>query len=205
MNTKKATKGRLGTRQKGQDTRNKVINVAREILVTEGYEGFAFRKIAAQAGITAGNLQYYFKSKRELVSAVLLEEMHRYEESYKEITEASASPKTATKQLIDFLIQDISHGPTSNIWHVVWALSDHDSDLAEFVDSWYQRYLENLSAMFKQLAPALSKAKANQAAVMLTPLIDGLTFQISTSHTPSPIQGNIKRSVTQVLNFLLQE
>ena len=96
----KKTKGHLGIRQKGQETRGKVIAVARRILVNEGYEGFGFRKIASEAGITAGNLQYYFKSKRDLLSAVLLEEMHRYEQSYQKITAAGSSstptPRTSS-------------------------------------------------------------------------------------------------------------
>jgi AcrR family transcriptional regulator len=204
MSTQAKTKGRLGTRQKGQDTRNKIVIVARKILVNEGYEGFVFRKIAKQSDITAGNLQYYFKSKRELLSAVLLEEMHRYEDSYKEIISVSKNQKTATKNLIDFLFQDICSGPTSNIWHVAWALSDHDKELAKFVDDWYSRYLENLSSMFKALVPGLNKTKADRAAVMLTALIDGLTVQISNSHTPLAIHGNVKKSASMVLDFLLE-
>lgn len=197
------TKGRLGTRQKGQDTRKKIILIARKILVDEGYEGFVFRRIAKEAGITAGNLQYYFKTKRELLSAVLLEEMHRYEESYKEIITASSNQETAINNLIDFLFQDICNGPTSDIWHVAWALSDHDKELEKFVDDWYLHYLENLSAMFKEIVPGLNEVKANRAAVMLTALIDGLTVQLGSKESSHRIYGDLKESVTTVLDFLL--
>jgi AcrR family transcriptional regulator len=198
------TKGRLGTSPKGQDTRNKIVLIARQILVDEGYEGFVFRKIAKQADITAGNLQYYFKTKRELLSAVLLEEMHRYEESYKEILTGSSNQKSAIKNLIDFLFLDICKGPTSNIWHVAWALSDHDKELEKFVDDWYLHYLENLSAMFKEIVPELNEDKANRAAVMLTALIDGLTVQLGNKQSSQAIYGDLKKSVTTVLDFLLE-
>ena len=131
--------------------------------------------------------------------------MHRYEESYQQITETNKSSKTAIKKLIEFLLQDISKGPTSNIWHVAWALSDHDDELAKFVDDWYHRYLQTLSNLFRQLIPGLTPSKANRAAVILTALIDGLTIQISENHKISDIHGNVKRSVSQVLAFLLEK
>ena len=56
--------GKPGIRKKGQETRQRIIDVGRTILVEEGYEKFILRRVAAKAEIKPGNLQYYFSSKR---------------------------------------------------------------------------------------------------------------------------------------------
>ena len=49
-----------GAYKKGKDTRNQILNVARDLLIDEGYHNFSLRKVAEHAGIRVGNLQYYF-------------------------------------------------------------------------------------------------------------------------------------------------
>ncbi len=51
----------------------KVLNVAREAFLKDGYEKVTLRRIAREAGITAGNLYHYFKSKDDLYMTIFLE------------------------------------------------------------------------------------------------------------------------------------
>src|SRR5271156_3093587 len=71
---------------KGKGTRARIIGITRSILVDEGYESFVLRQIAARAGISPGNHQYYFASKKELLQAVLEPELARYNETYAAVT-----------------------------------------------------------------------------------------------------------------------
>ena len=55
---------------KGLQRREEILAVARKRLIEEGYNHFVLREIAAQCGMTIGNLQYYFRTREMLLEAV---------------------------------------------------------------------------------------------------------------------------------------
>jgi AcrR family transcriptional regulator len=54
------------------DTREKILQAAFQVLSREGYENTSIKEIAEQAGVAQGLVHYYFKSKQQLVLAVLM-------------------------------------------------------------------------------------------------------------------------------------
>ncbi|HEV3102790.1 MAG TPA: TetR/AcrR family transcriptional regulator [Candidatus Dormibacteraeota bacterium] len=55
------------------DTREKIIKSAFTVLSRQGYENTSIKDIAEEAGVAQGLVHYYFKSKQQLVMAVLLD------------------------------------------------------------------------------------------------------------------------------------
>lgn len=55
------------------NTRHKILLTARTLFNDYGYNGVSLRDIAKTAGISEGNLTYYFKKKENLIEALLLE------------------------------------------------------------------------------------------------------------------------------------
>lgn len=55
------------------DTREKILQAAFAVLSREGYENTSIKDIAEQAGVAQGLVHYHFKSKQQLVVAVLVE------------------------------------------------------------------------------------------------------------------------------------
>ncbi len=55
------------------DTRTKILEAAFTVLSREGYENTSIKDIAEQAGVAQGLVHYHFKSKQQLVLAVLAE------------------------------------------------------------------------------------------------------------------------------------
>src|SRR5712691_3370399 len=55
------------------DTREKIIKSAFTVLSRQGYENTSIKDIAEEAGVAQGLVHYYFKSKQQLVIAVLFE------------------------------------------------------------------------------------------------------------------------------------
>ncbi len=63
-------------------TREKIIQAAFTVLSREGYENTSIKDIAEAAGVAQGLIHYYFKSKQQLVVAVLFavcEQMEVYD------------------------------------------------------------------------------------------------------------------------------
>ena len=54
-----------------QDTRERILEVARELFTDNGYEGTSLREIADRLGFTKAALYYHFQSKEQLLLALL--------------------------------------------------------------------------------------------------------------------------------------
>ena len=55
------------------DNRAKILQAAFEVLSRQGYENASIKDIAEEAGVAQGLVHYYFKSKQQLVIAVLFD------------------------------------------------------------------------------------------------------------------------------------
>jgi len=53
------------------DTREKILQAAFTVLSRQGYENTSIKEIAEEAGVAQGLVHYYYKSKQQLVLAVL--------------------------------------------------------------------------------------------------------------------------------------
>src|SRR5882757_46037 len=60
-----------GRRTGSPDTREQILEVARRRFLAEGFEAVSMRSIAAEAGVDAALLSYFFGSKQGLASAAL--------------------------------------------------------------------------------------------------------------------------------------
>lgn len=70
-------KSEIGSERKSDATRRRILESAAHVLRSRGLSGTRLTEIAAEAGIFAGSLYYYFKSKERLVEEVMLEGMNR--------------------------------------------------------------------------------------------------------------------------------
>lgn len=64
-------KGTRGRRRGGPDTREAILTVARSRFLADGYGPVTMRSIAAEAGVDAALISYFFGSKKGLFGAVL--------------------------------------------------------------------------------------------------------------------------------------
>ncbi len=58
-------------REKGERTRNRIIETAKTLFHLSGYTNTSMDDIVKRCGVTKGNLYYYFSSKEELGNAVV--------------------------------------------------------------------------------------------------------------------------------------
>lgn len=54
-----------------EETRERIVEAAYEVLARDGYDATSVKDIAAAAGVAPGLVHYYFKSKEELVLAAI--------------------------------------------------------------------------------------------------------------------------------------
>ena len=66
-----ANRYRPGARQRGEDTRRRILEAALALFAVEGFDSAGTRAIAEQAGVNLPAIQYYFGSKEGLYRAAI--------------------------------------------------------------------------------------------------------------------------------------
>ena len=93
-------RNKVKTEQIRAESREQILSTARRLFAERGYDGCNVSDIARQAGMSQGNIYWYFASKEELFKAVLVE---GFEILGAVMAEAAARPGTGLEKLDSFL------------------------------------------------------------------------------------------------------
>lgn len=90
------------------NTREKAITAASELFYRQGFEATSFLHIARQLGISKGNLYHHFKSKQELLNAVIGHRLCDTQNMLQSWEASSEEPQERIKCYINIVIQNWS-------------------------------------------------------------------------------------------------
>jgi len=169
-------RGSAPKRREGNETASKIVLAAREILMDEGYAHFSMRNVASRAGMHLNNVQYYFKTREDLVRALLEDTGSRYRASYdKLLAVAPAEPVARFNALIEFNLQDVSTWETRRFFIQLWALLiTLDDSSGSLLDDLYAIDIEQLSGFIAELVPGTAPAEIRRRASVLAAMIEGM-------------------------------
>ena len=89
----------MGT--KGENNRTRIVEAADRLFYQRGYNQTSFSDIADITGIPRGNFYYYFKTKDDILAAVVDARVKQYEEALAELDNASDDPRQRLLALVD--------------------------------------------------------------------------------------------------------
>ena len=117
-------------RARGADTREQILDAARDVLATHGYAGTTTRAIAEAAGVRLSLVHYHFGGKQQLLVAVLDRENERLLERQRALF--AGSQPLAEKYLTScaYLNEDLRSGYVRILWEL-WAVGLADERLRE--------------------------------------------------------------------------
>ena len=106
-------------------TRQRILVIAGELFVRQGYAGTSIADIAGQLGTSKAALYYHFKSKEEILEALLVEPLA----ALARLADRAAGERPSPEDLLGALIDlTLSSGPTiatcGNDPSVMWVLKD---------------------------------------------------------------------------------
>ena len=85
---------------RSSDTLERLFEAAIELIGEHGYAGTTVDEIVARAGVAKGTVYYHFKSKADLVSALLEDGLQSLAASLREETEGAQTPQEALRALV---------------------------------------------------------------------------------------------------------
>ncbi len=200
--TRPLNRGRSG---KGQHTTLTILLAAEKLLIQEGYHNFSLRKVAANADLTLGNLQYYFRTKDSLIKAMLDNCIQRYLDRFKEIRAAAGEdPEQQFKAIVEEVLRDLNTKATTVFYPEVWSLANHDDHATEFMDAMYGRYRAVLMEVISLINPDLSAAQLLRLAVFISSSMEGHTMFIGYQKPWIDETENIIKMATQSFLWLIR-
>lgn len=164
------------TQQKGLSRLLSILEAARDIFTEQGYSSLTMRKVASRADISIGNLNYYYRTKEDLLRDLLEYVINPYLEEFDRVqSEAGESPQEKIRAVLDFWISDLGTAETTGFFPECWALANHNSFVAELVNDLYVKARQALNELIPQINPTLSRHESEEIALLMCASMEGLT------------------------------
>ncbi|HEX3848961.1 MAG TPA: TetR/AcrR family transcriptional regulator [Steroidobacteraceae bacterium] len=177
---------RSGSRESGRQTRQEILRAAKHVLATHGHARFTLRRVAKEADLTVGNLAYHYRSKRELIRALiaLLIADYRREEEMR-LRGAPRRSSRAFGALLAWLMQDSVSPETSRLFRELWTMALHDTFIAKAIDGFYTEVNETVTEVVRQHFPNLRPSAAREIVQLIGIISEGSNVMYATARKPT--------------------
>ncbi|WP_158647287.1 TetR/AcrR family transcriptional regulator [Actinoplanes sp. ATCC 53533] len=91
-----------------EETRRRILDVARQLFVERGYAGTSVQEIAEQVRMTKGSLYYHFSSKEELLHALMTPPLSEHEAFVADLDAAGTMTADLLARLVDIFDEHAS-------------------------------------------------------------------------------------------------
>jgi AcrR family transcriptional regulator len=199
VKTKRAATGRRA----GNDTAARIVLAARELLMREGYAQFSMRNVAARAGLHLANVQYYYKTREDLVTALLDDTGERYRSSYEELRAKGPADREARfKSVVEFNLKDIATAETRRYFIQLWALlTEIDGRAGHLMNDLYAIDIQQLSDCIADLVPETEPGEVRRRASILAAMIEGMVV-VRGAHSRNPAE--LKKLMARAQGMAMQ-
>ncbi len=180
----------VGRRTKGSQRRDALVAAARTTLHEQGVHATTLADVAAAAGIPVGNLYYYFKTKDDIVGAVL----DAYDDDYpklRQLLDTQPTPKDRLKTLVRLLIgakdRITAHG--CPIGSLCSELDKRDDALTHRGAEVLGRLVDIATVEFTNLG----RSDASELGIALIAAYEGAALLANTMRNPDILTGEAAR------------
>jgi len=159
---------------KGMKRKLSILDAAIALLVAEGGEHFSMNKVATRAGISLGNLQYYFPKKAMLIEGMLQNMLDIDLEKLGAVArDTNNDALSRFSVLIDSLLKSNNNIQDVKVVTHLWSVSLYNQELNIIHDNWYSEYRDLMMHILVELNPKRSKAQLHSITVLIISLIEG--------------------------------
>ena len=153
-----------------------ILISARDVLVEQGYPRLTMRNVAERAGISVGNLNYYFANKQDLLRELLQAIIQGYVEDFSQIIhDKDRAAIDRFESVVRFIMGDLETRETTGFFPALWALANHDPVAAHEMDRIYDVEKGVLADLIAEVRPDLSEDQVNILALFVMGAIEGQT------------------------------
>lgn len=162
---------------RGKDVYRQIITAAFNVLVENGLEAVTLVRVAEECGMKAGNLNYYFASKEDLINELIRAIVNTYEDLTDGIRKNdSLSPEDQLESFINLVLEDMQGKETAHIFPELWAAANYNEFFRQRLYEIYEDGYQYLISLIKKINPSLSREERNAIALFIQAATEGMTI-----------------------------
>lgn len=193
-------------RQKRSElTKEKILDTSLELFCKKGYYKVSTNEIARAAGISIGNLYFYFSNKE----TIFLEILDRYHRSFLEIhhtflhelESSDGDPKLFLRKLMEMIIKN--HENSRELNREIQVLSFSNPDVAALLEQQREQTENTVFRYFEKYRDQLRVQDLKAAASITFTFINSVVDQIAFSKNKIERERLIAETATAVELYLL--
>jgi AcrR family transcriptional regulator len=188
---------------RGLQTRLRILDAAREVLLARGFGGTSTRSVADEAGVPLSLVHYHFGGKQALLVAVLEREDEELLERQRALYATPGPLADKWRTACEFLDEDIHSGYVRVLWEL-WAAGLADDTLAECWRSVMGRWRDLLTSVFADWEATLDRElplTPRALATLVANLFQGIEIELLAGVAP---QEAPHREVLDALGALIE-
>lgn len=157
------------------ERRQQILQSAIDIITDEGYGSLSMRGLARASGVKLGALQYHFRTRADMLRAVVGYIAEAYRQTFDSMRKYDGS--IGLKAFVEGVCGDPAQGKLrgNKLWPQLWAMGQVEPLVAELVDDIYAEYMRMLEELLKDLG----NPKPRTEALLLMSLIEGSTIFVA--------------------------
>ncbi|MBZ7265394.1 hypothetical protein FMK81_28505, partial [Klebsiella oxytoca] len=150
--------------------KSEILTTAKLILSEKGARHFSMREVARCCGKSLSNIQYYYPSLEELLSA-LLENV--IDDAIQKLNEVTDNDVDELKWLVDLIVRNFSDVTLCKLIWETWINSTNYKESCGTLDNFYVKYIEQVKFIILRKIPDMQDNVAKQKAAMCVALFEG--------------------------------
>ena len=151
--------------------RVQILAAAAELFSHGGYQGVTVDAIARRAGISKGNLYWYFGSKREIFQLLFDDIFERFGPPVQKIIESDEPPRQKLRALTRTLFEIAEANPEA--MYLILQIAGQP-ELREMVSSEYSQLMRRYIDFVTPLFAAMGEEKPEDTAIVYVAILDAL-------------------------------
>ena len=180
MSSKPDLAGTDGRAVRGEATRRRIVDAARDVLLERGHGGASTRAVADEAGVRLSLVHYHFGGKQGLLLEVLERENELLLKRQQKLYAAPGPLAEKWRTACDFLDEDIRSGYVRVLWEL-WAAGLADETLAagwrDAMGAW-RRLLESVFTAWAEELDIELPLSPRPLSTLLSNLFQGIEIEL---------------------------
>lgn len=157
----------------------RILDAALNVMAKHSISGTRMHLIAEEAGMASSNLHYHFKTKQDILLALLSELQERFDRERGDIMESPAQnlrERVAVffQQKRDFILQQPRY---DKIQFDFWVLGQSDEEVKRLFSTSFDHWREHLVQSFLEFYPQMDLDYAQDLSFTLVSMMMGASMQ----------------------------
>lgn len=195
--------------EKALTTEDKILDAALDVVQQETISGTRIHLVANRAGLFQSNIHYYFKSKRDLLFAVLQRVQKRCEDIRSELRQQAGS---SLEEQLDIFFQQkkqlILHETKYDFAELdFWTQAHLDEEIKERFCRSFGKWREEIGRVIARYAPRVSRSQRDFLSKLMVSMMEGATLQYLVDAEAFDLDSyfaNCKQMILEQLNAALE-